>query len=115
MAFKLTKDQRKEKKALEDRLDSVIKDLGLSPDSELHRDIYTALAEEITTFCTEVAAEFQEDFEDRNERWQESEAGESAGGFIETWEGFTVDPDDTDSELLACVYDDFLNLPDEVE
>jgi hypothetical protein len=39
-------------------------------------------------FATALAEDFRSDFDDKSERWQESEAGQEAVSFIEEWESF---------------------------
>ncbi len=39
-------------------------------------------------FATALAEDFRSDFDDKSERWQESDAGQEASNFVEEWEGF---------------------------
>ncbi len=39
-------------------------------------------------FATALAEDFRSAFDDKSERWQESDAGQEASSFVEEWEGF---------------------------
>lgn len=67
------------------------------------------------TFVTEIASRFRDDYDERSERWQESEAGQNASAFVEDWENAQLDDVEPMRLLIpdAPEFEESLNLPEE--
>ena len=83
--MKLTKDQIAKKIELYDKLSDLI--------------------EEVNSFIQETAGCLREEFDERSEKWQESDAGQEASSMVEAWE---------ECEIPACA-DDLDLLPNETD
>lgn len=65
------------------------------------RDAYAKLAERIEefnghaqaakSFCEDIANERREEFDNRSDKWRESDAGSEAEAWISEWEGIELD------------------------
>lgn len=131
MAFKLDKDQKKERDALVERLRksyAAAEDAVNGANEIIAAEIEKAnekvrahneLAEEARTFVEGVAEEWRSDFDNKSEKWQEGDRGQEVDGAIFEWEGAEIDDLDEltlpDLELEGedCS-DDLANLPESV-
>jgi uncharacterized membrane-anchored protein YhcB (DUF1043 family) len=73
----------------------------------------------VRSFVAAFAEEAREEFEDRSERWQESDAGQAAQSFIEEWEQAVESLDDLAEIKIvmpdALAFPDLDDLPEEAE
>lgn len=72
-------------------------------------DLYNEQLSEVNSFIADVREELQNTFDERSDKWQESDAGSDFQNWIDSWEN--VD-EFMDYELNA--YDTYCN-PDEIE
>ena len=98
MAWRLTRDQMKERDRFIERLNKAYEEVERSvsdANESMHAilekvnvDIqeYNAVAEEAKAFVQGLADTFRSDFDDKSERWQESDRGQEIVGWIETFE-----------------------------
>lgn len=70
---------------------------------------YNDVMTEAKEFVEEVASRLREVYDNRSEKWQEGDKGQSADAFIQTWESFSPDEE---SELEGNVADEFERLPE---
>lgn len=54
-------------------------------------DAYNAVVEDAEAFITGVAEDFRSAWDEKSERWQESDRGQEVGEFIETWEAISIE------------------------
>lgn len=54
-------------------------------------DLYNSAAREAEDFVKDVAQKFEDEFDDKSDKWKESEAGEAAREFIDEWLGADLD------------------------
>ncbi len=54
-------------------------------------DRYNSAARQAQAFVTEHAEDWRDDYEEKSDRWKESDAGQAAEGFIEEWERVDLD------------------------
>lgn len=102
MPFRLSKEEAKtlskhsEKLAqLSGQLDVTIVEYnetvtGLRSEVEEAVTEYNTALAEAREFCSQIAAQGQEDFSDKSEKWQESDSGQSAEEWISSWEGIDL-------------------------
>ena len=80
--------------------------------AEAHSDAvsgYNDAMDNAKAFVEEVASRLREVYDNRSEKWQEGDKGQSADAFIQTWEEFSPDEE---SELDGNVADEFEKLPE---
>ena len=80
--------------------------------AEAHSDAvtgYNDAMENAKAFVEEVASRLRDVYDNRSEKWQEGDKGQSADSFIQTWEEFSPDEE---SELEGNVADEFERLPE---
>lgn len=111
MAFKLEKDERQNRIDLSNRLENLIQ----TPDVE----IYNALAVEINAFLVEVTERFQSEYDDKSEKWQDSEIGDNASSLIDEWSNLTLEEDLENNEdymeFLPDFLEEFNSLSDSIQ
>jgi hypothetical protein len=68
-------------------------------------------------FVESVAEEFRDVYDERSERWQESEAGQQALAFVEEWENARLEEVDSCRFLTpdGPYFEESLNLPERSE
>jgi chromosome segregation ATPase len=122
MAFKLTKDQLAEQTGLTEKLEAAVsvvnerlaslRDLIDNAKGEIEDAVssYNEIVRGASEFARDIAAEMEEEYEDRSERWQESEKGQLARAFVSEWEGFGIDEIDIDDLLPST--DDIEDIED---
>jgi hypothetical protein len=108
MAFKLTRAEEARREALlekmtqaRDTLDEVTSaQLGVIEDAYAVINEafspYNEVVEEIRGFVEDIASERESEFDDKSERWQESDRGEAARDWISQWQ----DAADCDIDVL---------------
>ncbi len=52
---------------------------------------YNEVRDEVTTFVSQRAEDWREEFDGKSEKWQESDVGQDAENHISSWENFTMD------------------------
>jgi chromosome segregation ATPase len=83
-------------------------------------DEVNEVQDELRGFTEETAADLRCQFDDKSEKWQEGEKGQSADGMVNEWEGITFDhiefdePDQINLEDVI-IYEDFEPLPTDSE
>lgn len=85
MAFKLTKAQATEQATLVEQLEQA---------AATAADSITAYNEALSNareFCSDIAETAQEAWNDKSEKWQESDKGQEVQGWIETWQEANLD------------------------
>lgn len=114
MKKKLSKEQLAERSALAESLRAAAQNITDAVDTynqtvlEAQTPVqqaltaYNEVVEKAKVFANEVAEELQGEFDERSEKWQESDAGESFQGWITEWDNATLDEAEID-------------FPDEVE
>jgi len=133
MAFKLTKEQTTARDALagrleeaREKLDSAVVDFNDTITAargvlQEEIDAYNGLLSEAKTFADEVAQEWENEFEEKSERWQEGDTGQAVRELIEAWqnvdfEGVDIDTPDPEVSFDAEVHSELLtDLPTEKE
>ena len=119
MAFKLSKSENDDHSALIDKLTSATEALIASQTDEIVAAYNTTIAE-CEEFRSNVADRLRDEFDDKSEKWQESDAGSDADEFASTWEDLALDEYDASEEAISegevddlrNLLDDFTNLPD---
>lgn len=76
---------------------------------------YNICVEQVNAFTEQVGARLRDDFDEKSEKWQESDAGDAANVFIECWEEFEASEVDDDGEEDGNGVDEFEALPTEAE
>lgn len=117
MAFKLSKEESDLRsdlvKQLNDQhgeLEQAINDYN-SATGELRGPVEAAIAHynevlaKANSFCEQVCMRGEEEYEEKTEKWQESDAGESAQEWLSEWE--QIDMDEIEIE-----WPDELDMPD---
>lgn len=106
MAFKLTKDEQKDKDTHTADLRGdwgKVEDAKSLAESVIQRalddlkqavETFKATAERAEAFRDEVATRLREEFDDKSETWQEGEKGQEASAFVESWESASCEVDD---------------------
>jgi uncharacterized coiled-coil DUF342 family protein len=56
-----------------------------------HVQAYNELVNEANGFRSDVASRLQGEYDDKSEKWQESDEAGSAQEFIDAWEGFEIE------------------------
>lgn len=81
-------------------------------DAESQISAYNEAVQAFNTFAQEVASDLQSDFDDKSDKWQESEKGESAQELINTWEEIQISEYEADGpdELEADELDELETL-----
>lgn len=129
MAFRLTKAQRRElgghraalladRKAVMAAFETM---LGVMSDAVHH--VNKLIAEHngrvlaAQAFVDDVAEEFRDAYDERSERWQDSDAGQSAFQFVEEWASTALDalPEVVVLAPDIPAFNESLNLPEESE
>lgn len=100
-----------EKEALEEAIDDFVGKIEelFAPVSEAVADLNQA-NEDVRSILAECITDWRTEWEDKSEKWQESERGQASSTFIDTWEEFA----DSLSEVSVDPPDDLHveNLPD---
>jgi TolA-binding protein len=98
MAFKLNKQEDAQRADLVNKLTSArealdakiedLQDAFQTAVDALEDEVraYNETLEQARGFCADTAAQAEEDFGDKSERWQEGERGEQAREWIDAWE-----------------------------
>ena len=133
MLFKLGKEETAQRDEIAVRLEqarekletavSAFNDALLAARGTLQTEIdeYNVVLAEAKTFADDVAQNWENDFEEKSERWQESDTGESVRAMIETWqsvdlESIDIDMPEPDISFDAEVHSELLtDLPTEKE
>jgi len=133
MLFKLGKEQNEQRDTLATRiqeereaLDTAVtafNDAMTTARADLQEkiDAYNEVLAEAKSFVDDVAQNWENDFEEKSERWQEGEKGEAVRAMIEAWqnadlEEVSVDMPDEEVSFDAEMHDELLNdLPSEAE
>jgi len=76
-------------------------------------DIYNEALTEAKTFAEDVAQNWENDFEEKSERWQEGEKGEAVREMIEAWQSVDLDEAAIDMPDAEVSFDD-VEMHDEV-
>ena len=77
--------------------------------------LHSANVRKASAFVTEVAADLRDAYDEKSERWQETEAGQAALEMGEAWENVDLDEIEPVQVLLPDrpVWNESLNLPEE--
>jgi hypothetical protein len=117
MAFKLTKEERdalfEARKKTNEVWEEFVKG---AEDLELARQRYLDSRQKTIDTVNDIASRMRGEFADKSEKWQESDAGQEAEEFINTWESFENGVDDVDEiEIPGSdpLEDELENLPEE--
>lgn len=130
MAFRLSKAQRTElanyQRALRHEREQIATEFARAMDTireaigDLNESciaVHNETVEKASAFVESVAEEFRDQYDERSERWQESEAGQAALAFVEEWEN--ADVETVESVRFATpdnpFFNESLNLPEESE
>jgi hypothetical protein len=127
MAFKLTRSEQNRRDELVSELQSHLSLLETAinqdpPDSKqisTNAALFVVSLEEAEQFREEVAERLREEFDERSEKWQESDKGDEVSSFIDEWESADfsdpgVDLMDPDISGLDEFADNLEALPTEV-
>jgi hypothetical protein len=76
-------------------------------------DIYNEALTEAKAFAEDVAQNWENDFEEKSERWQEGEKGEAVREMIEAWQSVDLDEAAIDMPDAEVSFDD-VEMHDEV-
>lgn len=131
MAFKLTKAEKTQKAELATKLeeakDKLLAEIAsyneklaeLGEPVQAAVEAYNDAVQAAKNFADDIASSRQDEFDEKSERWQESDNGCNAQEFINAWEG--VDDSEAEVELPEeiaepdlDVSEEFSELPDEV-
>ena len=114
MAFRLTKAELTDRNELVKSLQRTQEAFATIPDAE-HLEEFLVVLRETDEFRDSVASRLRDEFEEKSERWMESEKGDFAIEFIDQWEN--ADFFDVDTEALELEdYAEYLqNLLTEAE
>jgi len=127
MAFKLTKEQTAARDALAGRLEEAREKLDSAVVTAARGvlqeeiDAYNGLLSEVKSFADDVAQDWENDFEEKSERWQDGDTGQAVRELIEAWqnvdfEGVDIDTPDPEVSFDAEVHSELLtDLPTEKE
>jgi hypothetical protein len=111
MAFKLNKGQISERDALAvdirakaEALDAAIKayNEGMEPLAQAVTDAareYNESLSDVREFVTGIAEDGRAEFDEKSERWQAGEKGQSADSWIQAWEAVEIDPSELGGSL----------------
>jgi glutamate/tyrosine decarboxylase-like PLP-dependent enzyme len=124
MAFKLSKANQKQKEEFTHQLREKFEafeelQLKKAPVDELTHSLaeFLVVLSEVETFRDELATEFRDQFEEKSDKWQESDAASEAEEFISAWEEADFSEPDL-GDLTELELDDYAgnleDLPDEV-
>ena len=103
MAFKLTKEQRKqldhfqsalaaERRRIQEKFDDLMESIRADIRTANARSAdYNALVKQAQAFVTEIAEDHRDAYDEKSERWQEGDAGQAALAFVEAWENVDLD------------------------
>lgn len=88
----LVAEMREAEKLVRYRFRELLSKLEAAPE-DLNEAIrlYNAVLAKAQVFSSALAETFRESFDEKSERWQEGEAGQSADSFIQEWEEFKTD------------------------
>ena len=132
MAFKLTKAEHHERALIVEKLTEAKTEVEeaiaafnakmeeawaeVSAKIETYNETVTAAAE----FRDNIVEQRQGEWDDKSERWQEGDRGQSAQGWISEWEGASLEPLEVEQpeelEVPDMDHDETLGgLPDEVD
>jgi type I site-specific restriction endonuclease len=124
MAFKLTKQEESQRTEFLERVTAAVNELTTAREeakeaineavAKLNETIgkYNNLREEVEAFRDEVVARLQEEYDNKSEKWQESERAASALNLISEWESLDVEElneqdelelDDTEPDLASSL------------
>ena len=103
MTFKLTKAQRGEKASLLAALKAAHEAV------EAAIATYQAALDGCAEFATQIGEEAQAAWDDRSERWQDSDKGTAAQEWLTAWSDFAPDEPEPPEDVSA----EFDELPDE--
>ena len=111
MAFKLTKQEDKQRQDIAERLQNAADEVskGVEAFNEKMSQLfgehvehlvvkYNEILTEAREFRDDIVGRFQEEFDDKSERWQEGDTGQSCQELINEWQEIFVD--DNDFEIL---------------
>ena len=111
MAFKVSAAQQKE---LADRRKLALES-WVEYTQALHAvrdalDEYEGLRTAVTDYVAQVAEDLRAEWDDKSDKWKESDAGQAADEFVSSWESVSVDdpecPDIPDSDPLDDALDE---------
>ena len=68
------------------------------------------LVGEAEEFRDSVASRLRDEFDEKSEKWQESETGEAASAFIDEWENVSFDDFEIDDDIADLEPEDFSSL-----
>jgi hypothetical protein len=118
MAFKLTKEERKDfdeaRHATTNAWDDFI---AAAEEAELARQKYVQAREKTMDVINGVAGRLREELDGKSDTWKESDAGQEAEDFVSTWESFEGGVDDVEPLDIPPgdpLEDELENLPEEV-
>lgn len=104
--LKLTREQVTQKEAMLETLREIISEGGLIAGERTTFDDFrgilgkaATLAEDVRNFVSDVNGEQQDYFENRSERWKESESGNQYEMWVAAWEEFDSDIDTVAEDL----------------
>lgn len=113
--FKLTKEERADKASLEVELKNAIDNVTETTDDETI-DAYNQVASKIEGFLVDVSNRLRDEFDEKSDKWLESDAASPIDEFIDLWEDLTISQiEDGNIDDLSLVLDDFEDLPEEPE
>lgn len=99
MSIKLTKTEISDRDSfvqdLRTHLEKLSDLLEKQEDITQHAALCSVVIDEVESFRDDVATRLREEFDDKSEKWQDSDAGQDAGAFIDEWE----QNDFSDSEI----------------
>lgn len=110
--IKLTSGERKELAQHIELITKLEKNLKTNPQLEANIVAYNAAIEDVRVFAGEVHERMSDEFEDKSEKWQESDAGTAAAEMLEAWEQIDLEDADEEGEFTS-VLDDLNELPEE--
>lgn len=129
--MKVTKQEQKEHAQLKEALSTHSKRVALEFDAllttltESTKSVNAAIkarnevAKRVVAFAEQVAERLRDEFDEKSERWQESDAGQEALSLVEQWENINVDEIEevkiVTPELEGDASADFDDLPFEPE
>jgi len=118
MPLKLTKEESTRKSTFEDLLRKATENLISFPDDDT-MEAYNDVSSDLTSFLDEIASRLRDEYDEKSEKWQESDAAMEVDQLIENWESCSIDliedVDDVDEDSLNSTLDIFENLPEDIE
>lgn len=134
MAFRLSKNDATRRVDLEEKLSNAQSDMEEAAEDLRHKidemvdafraafiEPYNAILQEACDFCDDIGREFRDQYDEKSERWQDSERGEAASDFTSAWEDASAEMSEEASvtvelEINIPAHSDILeHLPEEAE